>query len=227
MKSIDYKQVYNRFLAHLQGVRYLGERTPDFSAEDFLFMSKLAHWTNENKFCYSYTISPKSSPKLKNKTLQFQYDFLSNSVKDILSKYDCNYYFVFEIYSDNENMHMHGFITFPTASSITSIKKEMKMLFGIKSEKGKKDRLNLIKSMGHDQDLHQRWTGYCYKELIYGIKNGYKPIYRYNELYRTTNTVIAKKDILPDCNEDITIVVKKKKPMSNQELCCLLNALDG
>lgn len=194
-------RVYERFLEdYSQGVLPLGERTPNFRGlthENYYYISKLKHWTNDPMpFSYSITISPKSSPILKNKPLTTQYMLLSNILKGILSEFKINYFLTFETYVDGTDLHCHGFFTISKLTDLPKIKKEIRSKLNISlKEKGikKKDVCNYFRLMGADEDSIKRWTGYCYKEMNYMVNNNFSPIYRYDHTFNICSKVSIPK----------------------------------
>lgn len=187
----DYSKLYDVLI----GRPTLGERTPNSAESEGLgpqdeyvdpydiYVSHLLRWYTSFVFSYSFTISPKSSHVLKNKSLRFQYELISNFIRMMLPKYSNKYFVVFELYADNENMHCHGFTQFRTLDNIKLFKREVRLYFNLQTDDSrKKAPLTHVKSIGYDPDAQKRWIGYLSKEMAYMTRERYTPIYRWDDM---------------------------------------------
>jgi len=180
---IDYLKIYNQIIQSLNADVPLVKVRPN-NDTNYLFrfnVAKLLRFESKNVFPYAVTLSPKSSPLLKNKSLKAQYDIIHNYLCQTLSLYCNKYYFTFEIYSDNVNMHCHGLMQFRTANDIKKFRKDARQFFNIKLKEREQDRLTHVKLLGNDEDARKRWLGYCLKELKWSLTNGHNPIYRWDD----------------------------------------------
>lgn len=127
-------------------------------------------------------------------SLKQQYEYMLNSLKDILSRYNINYYITFELYEDNHDIHCHGILTFSKLTDIPKIKKEIRQIYRMpKLKQGQKNVLCHLKAMGHDEDQQKRWIGYLYKDLNFMCKNDFTPIYRISSDIPICNEIIKPK----------------------------------
>jgi len=179
-KHIDYLKIYNDIVnpcgvadVSLVKVRQILEP----------YVSRLIEWNKPSVFPYALTISPKSSPLLKNKSIKAQYDIMTAFMRQTFPKY-CNKYFTtFELYHCGEYIHAHGLINFSTLESIKVFKKEVKQFFNIQTKKGETDKLNHVKLLGNDDEARKRWMGYMLAEMSYSVKLEFPPIFRWDDTY--------------------------------------------
>jgi len=185
---IDYLKIYNQIIHSLDADDLLVKVRPN-NDTNCLFrfnVAKLLRFESKNVYPYAVTLSPKSSPLLKNKSLKAQYDILHNYLCQTLSLYCNKYFFTFEIYSDNINMHCHGLMEFRTAMDIKKFRKDAREFFNIKLKEREQDRLTHVKLLGNDEEARQRWIGYCLKEMKWSLINGHNPIFRWDDAYIKT-----------------------------------------
>jgi len=171
---------YSKYFDTLKGRSTLGERTPDFTPHTY-YADHLLRWHTNKLFSYSFTISPKSSPLIRTMKPLQQYQFMLNFLRQSLPKFTNKYFVTFEMYSDNENLHCHGFTQFRTIDNIRLFKKEVKMFYNLNQDKNKKAPVAHVKSIGYDEDAQKRWIGYISKEMNYMIKESFTPIYRWDD----------------------------------------------
>lgn len=212
-KTHDYMKLYDDMMQDWRS--FLGERTPktkelrEFRLP-FHYIGKMLYFDDSSIYSYSFTVSPKSSPAIKDMTLKAQYNFMVNSLKDILSRYNINYYITFELYEDNFDMHCHGFLTFSRLVDIANIKRDIRAIYKMpKLKQGEKNILCHIKPIGYDEDQQKRWIGYCYKDLTFMCKNDFTPMYRILDGMKVSDTVSVKKTnkriILKPTEEEIEL----------------------
>lgn len=177
------KTDYSKYYDTLKGRSSLGERTPDFSPQITHYSDHLLRWhSNSNSiFPYSFTISPKSSPLIRQMKPLAQYQFMVNFLRQSLPKFTNKYFVVFEMYSDNENIHCHGFTQFRIIDNIRLFKKEVKIFYNLNQDKNKVSPLTHVKSIGYDEEAQRRWIGYMSKEMKYMIDQNFTPIYRWDD----------------------------------------------
>jgi len=174
-KSIDYITLYDRLRADDILVKVRPFLTP--------YIGRLLQWESSAVFPYAVTISPKSSPLLKKQPLLTQYSILSNYIKQTLPLYSNKYFFTFETYSDNENIHCHGFVNFRILQDIKKFRQDCRQSFNIILEPHSKDILTHVKLVGNDPTARHRWIGYLYKEMEWSIQNYIPPIYRWDDAF--------------------------------------------
>lgn len=177
---VDYLKIYHRMVADDLLVKV---RQNSVSKLLSFYIAKLLLFKDINSNVYAFTLSPKSSPILKNKPLKTQYDYLCNYLKHTLSLYGNKYISIFETYADNENLHCHGMISFRTLEDIKKFRKDARTHFNIKLKERESDKLTHVKQLGFDTEARCRWIGYCYKELKWAIENNLNPIFRWDDLY--------------------------------------------
>lgn len=172
---IDYLKIYKQLMADVILVKVRPNLMP--------YIERLLQWESNQVFPYACTISPKSSPLLRNKPLSIQYGILAAYIKQTMPLYSNKYFFTFETYSDNVNLHIHGFVNFRTLEDIRKFKRENRQMFNITLKPKQKDCLTHVKLIGNDETLRQRWIGYCYKEMAWSIKSDIPPVYRWDDAY--------------------------------------------
>lgn len=184
-KHIDYLNLYNLMLGEPDSLVKGSQNSMDSSDESSLsfYINQLRRWEASSVFPYSFTLSPKSSPLLKNKSSHQQYSLIQSWLRQVLPLYSNKYFMTFETYSDNVNLHVHGFMQFRILDNITKFKRDAKQHFNIKLQKREKDPLTHIKLIGNDFDQRKRWIGYIYKEMQWALKNHLNPIFRWDDLY--------------------------------------------
>lgn len=172
---IDYLKIYKQLMADVLSVKVRQNLLP--------YVQRLLQWESVEVFPYACTISPKSSPLLKHKPLLTQYNILSTFIKQTIPLYSNKYFFSFETYKDNENIHCHGFVNFRTLTDIKKFKKDNRQSFNISLKPHERDCLTDVKLLGNDETARKRWIGYCYKEMSWSLKNDIPPIYRWDDAY--------------------------------------------
>lgn len=196
MPKVDYKKLYHDLLRETlqvsnsqdedarpsakcvpHSMEIIKEGQIDISMNSY--KEKIKYFYDSKVYAYAFTVSPKSSPVLKSKNIERQYTLISNIIKSVLSKHNCNFWFSFEFYKDNENLHTHGFLTVKYVKDLITIKKELKEAFNFqdKLKKSKFDSLTKITESGYDADSKARWSKYCLKELRHALTNNLNPIY--------------------------------------------------
>lgn len=174
-KTIDYCNIYDRLMADVILVKVRQNMVP--------YVNRLIEWETDKVFPYAVTISPKSSPLLINKPLTTQYSILITYIKQTFPLYCNKYFFSFETYSDNVNIHCHGFVNFRTLQDIKKFRKDCRQSFNIQLKPHSKDNLTHVKLIGNDETARKRWIGYCYKEMEWSVINDIPPIYRWDDGY--------------------------------------------
>lgn len=220
LKSLknDYSNVYNRMMDDYMAGADLSVKGPkNFIAQSAMkspnylmdsinyYISHLCRWHTPSVFPYSFTLSPKSSPLMKGKSISQQYSILVAYLKQTLPLYSNKYFMTFETYTDNINLHVHGYMQFRTIDNIKKFRKDAREHFNIKLKQREKDPLTHIKLIGNDEEQRKRWTGYLYKEMVWAIKNNLNPICRWDDEFIEPITVFKQKkptkysmsDILP------------------------------
>lgn len=200
----DYHKLYVKMMDDLTKWRsFLGERTPQDQARKgsglpYHYVEKKLYFDNSNIYSHSFTVSPKSSSVIKDQPLDFQYNFMLNSLKAILSKYDINYYITFELYEDNLDMHCHGFLTFSKLVDIANVKRDIRAVYKMpKLKQGEKNILCHIKTIGYDEDQQKRWCGYLYKDLHFMCKQNYTPMYKFLDGLKISDHIKKPKQYQP------------------------------
>lgn len=193
--AIDYLKLYHDMIVFM--TQPLKADDPLVKVRQILmpYLERLLEWEKNSVFPYAVTISPKSSPHLQNKPLKTQYNLISTFIKQTMPLYSNKYYFTFETYADNINIHTHGFVNFRTLEDIRSFKKSNRQHFNISLKPRERDCLTDVKLLGNDEDARRRWIGYCYKEMYWSVKNDIPPIYRWDDLYVSHITHPRKKKI--------------------------------
>lgn len=160
------------------------------------YRSKMDYFLRNDVYSYALTISPRSSPLINNKSLIIQSQILYITIKNVLSSYDCNYWLTFETYADYNDLHLHGFITFPSLQVLKEFRKGLREAFKMPKLKPKtKDSLTDVKPNGYDKESKERWSGYCVKEMRYSMENGFYPFYRINDAFKVSNRIAKPKAI--------------------------------
>lgn len=196
-KPKNFKTDYLTYYQSLLGRSSFGERTPDFTLNNphTYYADHLLRWHTNKLFSYSFTISPKSSPLIRQRKSLEQYQFMVNFLRQCLPKFSNKYFVTFEMYADNENLHCHGFTQFRIIDNIRLFKKEVKMFYNLNQDRNKKAPVAHVKSIGYDEDAQKRWIGYISKEMEYMIKESFTPIYRWDddEIIKITTPGKSKK----------------------------------
>lgn len=141
---------------------------PSGGAEIISSVQKFDNFIKCNNFLHAFTISPKSTPLMKNKNLKQQRDILITCIKVSICSLDIDYFVFFEIYSDNENIHCHGFLSSKYISHIETFKKNVRkhMWKGEKHDRRGKCPLIQTDQQGIDNESVKRWRNYCIKDII-------------------------------------------------------------
>lgn len=177
---VDYLKIYHRMVADVPLVKV---RQNSVDQQLVHYIDRLLLFRELKDNVYAFTISPKSSPLLKNKSIKAQYVLLVNYLRNTLPLYGNKYISIFETYSDNINLHCHGMLCFRTLDDIVKFKRDARQHFNIKLKERETDKLTHVKQLGYDLEARCRWIGYCYKELRWAIKNELMPIFRWDDEY--------------------------------------------
>lgn len=221
-KSKSKKLPVNNFDNMLEDNNYLQLNEPPSNRHRLIditdlqyYREKFDYFMRKDIYSYSITISPKTSPLLKNKSLKQQSILLTNAIKSILGTYEINYCLTYEDYADRENLHLHGFITLPRLDDISKLKRELRTYFQMPPLKTRaRDAFSKIDPCGYDMDSKNRWLGYCIKQMRYSIEQGWTPFFRIDDKFKISNTLRKPK-------------LKKDKMITIEEVPqCFINIKD-
>jgi len=135
------------------------------------YASKLSSFGN---YSYALTISPKGTPRMKNKTVKQQYEMLCHFLKTTFV--DCSYIFFFELYSCGEYIHCHGSIKIDRVAQVPKLKQSMYMYFMLtvlEKRKSYKPLIDLDKV-----NIKESWDKYCLKDLTVMLINNMAPTFK-------------------------------------------------
>lgn len=144
------------------------------------YKEKCHNFINCNNQLYAFTLSPKSTPLMKHKSIVQQRAIVIKVLDEVFTEYEIDYFIVFELYKDLENIHCHGFIQIKYITHIAKIKRDLRQKFykGNPPTTHKKCPLTHIQSQGIDNESRERWNEYLFKEQDEMIRNAYPPIWR-------------------------------------------------
>lgn len=146
-----------------------------------------------NDYSNELTISPKSSKILyKNECkecnhkynvvdIQEQYNMMVNLIDEIITKFKINILVVFELYTDNKNLHCHSIMQPLSKHKMKEIKKHIENYYWLYS----RSVVNIapVSSMVNYKE-------YMKKDIEENMKNNIKPIY-YNEEKITIRQLVS------------------------------------
>lgn len=148
--------------------------SPDYE----FYKSKLMLFQESKKITYAFTVSPQSTPLMRNKKPLQQVDILKRIVNEVCDQYEASYICCYEFYSNMSDIHLHGFLIV-TVKHIDDIKRDLrKILYRNKPPLNEKLAAIPVQIKRQGIDMRAGWVDYCSKDLKFMIKNNMYPFYK-------------------------------------------------
>lgn len=143
------------------------------------YKSKLQLFQNYDKETYALTISPQSTPLMKNKTPIQQEEVIKRILIEAIDAVDASVVGFFEFYSNMTDIHLHGFITVKKVKDIDYIKRHLRnILFRGKPPTDARRLAIPVQIKKQGRDMRAGWVEYCLKDAPFMIKNNMLPVYK-------------------------------------------------
>lgn len=143
------------------------------------YKSKFQCFVDYKLETYALTISPKSTPLMKNKTPHQQEEILKRILFEAIDEVEASVVASFEFYTDMTDIHMHGFLTVKKVKDLDHIKRSIRnTLFRGKPPTDARRAAVPVQIKKQGRDMRVGWLDYCTKDAPFMIKNNFLPIYK-------------------------------------------------
>jgi len=144
------------------------------------FKAKAELFKNSLKNTYALTVSPQSTPLMKNKKPLQQVEILRRVVSEACDKFDASYLCYFEFYSNMTDIHLHGFLIVRLVKDIDEIKRHIRSALYRGNLPKDRIRLQVPVKVTPQKEISYRtgWIDYCLKDCAFMIKNNIIPFYK-------------------------------------------------